>query len=435
MSENFISKKIILDNLFAKQRFGIKPGLERTIELCNYVDNPQNSFKSIHVAGTNGKGSVCSAFASVFIENNYTTGIYTSPHLVEFNERISVNNINISDSKIVEYYNLLEKKADEINATFFEITTVMAFLYFAEMHVEIAVIETGMGGRYDSTNVISPLLSIITKIDYDHSEYLGSTIYKIASEKAGIIKKNIPCVVSKNVQEVYDVIFKCSENNRIILAENRVKAEYIEQNERYKDYSIWKIESDFLSGFIKYSILGSRQTENLCTIISALEILNKYFKFSQNKIIDGLKNIRKNTNLRGRIEVFSKDSLVILDGAHNINSINNLFETLENHFKINKWNMIFAVMGDKDIKEIIERLRQHSLSISLPKLQIPRAMDNKVLKNYLIMNGIDNVREFKNVKDAIDSSNDKENLLIFGSFYLIGEVIKYLEDKNTNYII
>ncbi len=199
-------KEEILAHLFSLQRFGIKPGLERTQHLLNFLGNPQNSFPSVHIAGTNGKGSVCSMLASVFMEAGYKTALYTSPHLVRFNERIRVNIIEISDNDIIRLAEILMPEGEKIGATFFEITTAMAFRYFAEQKVNVAVIETGLGGRFDSTNVLKPLLSVITSLDIDHTEYLGKTIKDIAFEKAGIIKENTPVIVSRNSTEAISVI-------------------------------------------------------------------------------------------------------------------------------------------------------------------------------------------------------------------------------------
>ncbi|MDX9791266.1 MAG: Mur ligase family protein, partial [Candidatus Kapabacteria bacterium] len=230
MKSDIISKENILKELFSKHRLGIKPGLERTLILSDSVGNPHDKFKSIHVAGTNGKGSVCSTLSSVFTEAGFKTGLYTSPHLIDFNERIKIDGNCINDEKIIEYYNRLKISGDKINATFFEITTVMAFMYFAESNVDIAVIETGMGGRFDSTNIILPILSIITKIDFDHSEFLGDSLEQISYEKAGIIKQDVPCVISKNTRVVYNFIKKSSKSDNLHFSEYFGDVEFIEED-------------------------------------------------------------------------------------------------------------------------------------------------------------------------------------------------------------
>ena len=220
----FQSKKEVLDKLFSLHRFGIKPGLERTLSLLKFIGNPHLKLKFVHVAGTNGKGSVCSTIFSILFEAGYKVGLYTSPHIFDFSERIRINDICITEDEIIDFSNLIIPFALELGATFFEVTTVMAFYFFEKNNVDIAVIETGMGGSYDSTNVIYPLLSIITKIDMDHQEFLGDTIEKIAGEKAGIIKANTPVIIGNNTYQVQNILnSKANSENSPIIDTNLIE--------------------------------------------------------------------------------------------------------------------------------------------------------------------------------------------------------------------
>ncbi len=428
MNDEIISKENVLKELFSKQRFGIKPGLERTLSLCESAGNPQNKFKSVHVAGTNGKGSVCSAIASIMMESGYKTGLYTSPHLVDFNERIRINQNMINDEQLVELYLRIRNKSDEIGATFFEITTVMAFIYFAENNIDIAIIETGMGGRFDSTNVLSPLLSIITKIDSDHNEYLGDSIQKIAYEKAGIIKQNTPCIISRNTEEVYNVIVSNSLENKIIYAENEI--ELFRVGNEKSIVSKWKTKwNDSIIEF-EYPVPGSHQKDNLAAEFVAIKELKHHFEISDENIIKGIKNVRQNTGLHARIEVLREKPLLILDGSHNSGSIENLFDTLSDVYPDKKWNMIFAVMADKNIENVFVYMKQFAESVTLPKLNIERASDNNVIANKIKDKGIDNVNIADSVSDAYENIKDMNNILIFGSFYLAGEFLEIWEETN-----
>lgn len=428
MNDEIISKENVLKDLFSKQRFGIKPGLERTLSLCESAGNPQNKFKSVHVAGTNGKGSVCSAIASIIMESGYKTGLYTSPHLVDFNERIRINHNLIDDNQLVELYKQLSEKSDEIGATFFEITTVMAFLYFAENNVDIAVIETGMGGRFDSTNVLSPLFTVITKIDSDHNEYLGDSIQKIAYEKAGIIKLNTPSIVSRNTEEVYKVIESNSLENKIIYAVNQIDLFRI-GNEK-SIISKWHIKwNDSIIEF-EYPIPGSHQKDNLAAVFSAITELSHYFNIEKQSIINGLKNVRQNAGLHARIELLSENPLIIVDGSHNSGSIENLFETLSEVYHSKKWNMIFAVMADKDIGNVFEYIIKYADSVTVPKLKIDRALNSDVLAEEIFNKGFENVISTQSVNEALRINEKKDNILIFGSFYLAGEVLEIWHKKS-----
>ncbi|MBX3043587.1 MAG: bifunctional folylpolyglutamate synthase/dihydrofolate synthase [Candidatus Kapabacteria bacterium] len=428
MSENIISIDSVLYDLFAKQRFGIKPGLERTLALCNSQNSPQNKFRSIHIAGTNGKGSVCSSIAAILMDAGYKTGLYTSPHLLDFNERIRINDTLISNSEIVEYYHKLKGTAEIIGATFFEITTVMAFMHFAEKAVDIAVIETGMGGRFDSTNVVYPLVSVITKIDLDHQEYLGDTIEKIAKEKAGIIKPGIPCVLARNNDRVNNVVNRHCPESVLIEADKYIQIKnIISKNILVSNFSVKYPDGKLLE--TDFGLSGKAQKDNLKTVLSAIDIIRQNYKINDLNIQNGLKNVRSLAGLKARIDVLSNSPLIILDGSHNDNSIENLFNTLEQYFPDKKWNIICNFMADKNFEILNQYLKKYALSVHIPDLKIQRAMKSYDLANKFKSFGISNIKTYTDVNNALTATADLDNILIFGSFYLVGEV---LENININ---
>jgi dihydrofolate synthase/folylpolyglutamate synthase len=424
-------KEEILDKLFSLQRFGIKPGLERTQHLLDFLGNPQDSFPSIHVAGTNGKGSVCSMLASVLMEAGYKTALYTSPHLVRFNERILINKIEISDNELIKLSEILMAEGEKIGATFYEITTAIAFQYFAEHQVEIAVIETGLGGRFDSTNVLKPLFSVITNIDIDHTEYLGKIIQEIAFEKAGIIKENTPVIVSLNNKEVISVLEKKANemNSEIIYADNFYTANNI------KYFKILSMSFSLESNKNKYpelnlDVAGEHQVQNAITSMTALDMLSGHFKINVDSIYRGFKNIKINTGMKARIEFINNKYPLVLDVAHNPGAVKRTVETLyKSGYKDTKWNIVFAVMSDKDAFNILSYLKPVCSKLFLTMLKIDRAMSTEDLMNTAIKVGLNNYSIYDNVENAIKSAFKlKEPLLILGSFYLIGEVLPVLED-------
>jgi len=374
------TKKEILNKLFSLQRFGIKPGLERTLKLLEYGGNPHKNLQTIHVAGTNGKGSVSSMIASVLIESGYKVGLYTSPHLVKFNERISINGEYISDIDLINLSEKYLKISGKWNSTFFEITTVMAFDYFARNNVDFAVIETGMGGRFDSTNVLSPMISIITNIDLEHREYLGNTLGEITFEKAGIIKKNTPVVVSdcnisitnifkeianKNNSDIFFADEHCKVSN-INFRKNFIMTLDLQTNmKKYKDLSI--------------DLCGYHQINNLKSVITTIEVLKEKISINTRAIYNGLNAIRKNIKMCGRIQLINTSPDIVLDTAHNPASIKALIKTLSLSGYDNKWNIIFSALSDKDVEQVLKQLYPICDKLFLTSLENERAINLKKL--------------------------------------------------------
>lgn len=410
----------LLNKLYSFHRFGIKPGLDRTLKLSEKAGSPHKALKFIHIAGTNGKGSVASLLASILMENGYKVGLYTSPHIKKFNERIRINGQEISD---LELYNFCEKYLNFAEAngnTFFEITSVLAFKYFADNNVDIAIIEAGMGGRSDSTNIITPLCSVITQVDWDHMEYLGDTIEKIAFEKAGIIKDNIP-VVFNNLSQ--------SSKEIIICETQKHNSNYIYADE-INSVKFKSINNDFSMNFQYNSIdyilpcAGMHQIENLKTVFGVLKCIEKYFNIKELSYQKAFDNLAANTGLESRISIIKNDPLVITDVSHNPAAIKSLIETINlSPYKNNKWNFIFAVMKDKDFDEILSLIRQLTDKIIITQPKVERALDLTKLAKKCKEHNFSSITLFNNVKDAVYYAlGQKGPTIITGSFYLIAEV-------------
>lgn len=426
------NKDVILKKLFALQRFGIKPGLERTIKLSEIIGNPHTKFPSIHIAGTNGKGSVCSLLSSIFIEAGYKVGLYTSPHIKDFNERIRINGEKISDEKLVSLVDELLPYQEKFNNTFFEITTVSAFKYFADENIDIAIIETGMGGGFDSTNIINPILSIITKIDVDHSQYLGNTIEKIAFEKAGIMKQNSNTIISQENHKLKKVFEQYSKINKLNFEFS--KSQHI-NNVSFNEDLTMTCDIEFKNKIFKniqINLSGRHQIENLNLTFCSLEYLSNFFDISDKSILNGLKNIKSNSGYFGRItdlnQIFKTNFPIIIDVAHNPDAIKNSLESLKLHFpNIKKWNIIFAMMKDKDILLSLELLMPYCDKLIITQPTIQRAASVKEI--YHLASELNFVIETEpniyKIPQMILNSNHPT--LIVGSFYLIGDLIEATE--------
>lgn len=338
----------IIEKLYSYSKFGIKLGLENMHKIMDSLGNPQNSYKIVHIAGTNGKGSVASIIESVLIEAGYNTGKYTSPHLIEFNERIVFNKKMISDSEIEHYFKIVEEKAKiiGINPTFFEITTAMMFLYFKDCCADYVVLETGMGGKYDATNIVTPVVSIITNVTMDHMGYLGDTVEKIGEEKAGIIKNGIP-LISMEKKESVKKIFKSKAGKYFIDGTLKEYSFYLNREELKTEV---KVDNEIYT----VSLYGDHQAENfiaayLCCI--ELGISNEFIKKGASSVY-----------WPGRFEVIKNNigNIVILDGAHNIDSAERLCNNIKKVYERNEVILITSVLQDKEVAEIIKKFSEFS---------------------------------------------------------------------------
>ena len=330
----------ILERLYGYSKFGIKLGLENMKKLMAELGNPQESYKKIHIAGTNGKGSTASMIENVLIEAGYNVGKYSSPHLVRFNERIVFNREEISDKEIIDIFLKVEdavKKAG-LTPTFFEITTAMMFLYYKIKGADYAVIETGMGGRYDATNIIIPEVSVITNVTMDHTSYLGDTVEKIGEEKAGIIKSGVPLVFGEKKEAIKEIFRKKADKYIDALSD----INYVSRTDNKNYTNLVIIEN------IEYEIplYGKHQIENFMTAYSVLKLL----KVESEIIKRGIKKCI----WEGRFEIISKNPFVVLDGAHNEDAALRLKENMLNLFKKSEIVLLVSVLKDKDLEKIFK---------------------------------------------------------------------------------
>lgn len=411
------------------QRIGAaayKADLNNTIDILNYLDNPQNSFKSVHIAGTNGKGSVSHSLASVFQEAGYKTGLYTSPHLRDFRERIRINGSMISEEEVVKFIDEHKKKLDELELSFFEMTVAMAFDYFRKEKVDIAIIEVGMGGRLDSTNVIMPELSVITNISLDHVKFLGENERAIAAEKAGIIKKETAVVIGETQEESKDVfIQKAEENNSEIYFADKII--HCEKQDVYSiDYQIFNIlkNNQLYLKDLKFPLLGNYQKKNLATIICSLDILRDKFKIEDTHIYEGLSNLVKSTGLMGRWQILSRQPLVVADTGHNVAGINEIINQLS-ETKYSKLHFVLSVVNDKDIEGILQLLPKEA-EYYFCKADIPRGLDAGILAEKANSCGLkgsvyNSVTEA--YKSALGNAKDDDLVFVGGSNFTVAEVI------------
>ena len=336
-----------------------KPGLERIASFCQHIGNPQRNYYTIHVAGTNGKGSVSHMLASILREAGYRTGLFTSPHLTDFRERIRVDGEMIPKQKVVNFVNKHQEKMKELDLSFFEMTASMAFDYFDQCDVEVAVIETGLGGRLDATNLITPILSIVTNVGFDHTEFLGETIEKIAAEKAGIIKKSIPVIVGQH-SEAYDKVFveRAKElNSRIIFAEDEWALNGVEHfDNENQHFSLTRVRDG--KGYeLDVDLLGDYQRHNIVTVCAAADYLAEStpLTISRRAHREGLQVAAASTGLAGRWQVLSREPYTVCDTGHNVDGIRYVAEQLNNL----ECDRLFAVMGfarEKELSKILALL-------------------------------------------------------------------------------
>ena len=416
-----------LDYLYANlpifQRVGssaYKPDLTNTLALCRALGDPQNTFKSIHVAGTNGKESTSHMLASVLQSAGYKTGLYTSPHLKEFTERIRINGEEISKDFVVEFVKEIRPEIEKIKPSFFEITVAMACKYFADEKIDVAVMEVGLGGRLDSTNVILPELSLITNIGWDHKDILGDTLEKIASEKAGIIKPSVPVVVSEKQSSVRHVFEqKASEGHSpIFFASDEFQAEIKgDRVDIRKDQKPWLQD-------VMIPLKGLYQQKNLPGVLKAIEILNsKGFFISKDQIVHGLEKTVEHTHLKGRWQKIGDFPLTICDTGHNIDGVREVVHQISLQ-KFDQLRIVWGAVKDKDIRDIISILPSDA-TYYFCQAKIPRAMDAgnlSALAHELGLKGtvVPDVNEALARARAESGKNDM--IFIGGSTFVVAEI-------------
>jgi len=402
-----------------------KADLINTIILCAALDNPQNKFKSIHVAGTNGKGSTSHMLASVLQEAGYKVGLYTSPHIKDFRERIKINGQKIEKQFVVHFTENIKTKITEIQPSFFEITVAMAFAYFAKQQVDIAVIEVGLGGLLDSTNVIIPELCVITNIGLDHTNLLGTTLPEIATQKAGIIKASVPVVISQTQEETERVFTnKALEKNTSIFFADKVM-EVIGMDSATIGLQKMKVVNTAKMSITNYEldILGKYQQKNVKGVLLALEILQQYnWNISAQNIVDGLKNIKNNTGLMGRFDMLETSPMLIADVAHNADGITEVLAQIKN-IPHNNLHIITGFVADKAVDKVLALFPKNA-NYYFTQANIPRALLKENLqetaKQYQL-----NGEVYNNVNTALQAAKanaSKEDIiLICGSFFINSE--------------
>ncbi len=380
-----------------------KKDLTNTLKLASHLNNPERKFKTVHVGGTNGKGSTSSLIASVLQEAGFKVGLYTSPHLVDFRERIKINGEMISQEFVVDFIQNNKTFFEDSKLSFFEMTVGMAFQYFSDQKADVAIIEVGLGGRLDSTNIITPLLSVITNIGWDHMNLLGNTIEEIALEKAGIIKENIPVVIGEFTAETKKVFQKEADFKKAPI----YFASTIDD--------IPELESD---------LKGNYQIHNKKTAYQAIQLLKNHFSIADDDIIKGFLNVEQNTGLKGRWTILSEKPLIVADTAHNKNGLELVMQQVHQQ-QFNKLFMVFGVVNDKDIDSILPYLPKDA-EYFVAKPNVPRGLDAVVLKDILTKNGF-NAMEFKSIPEALNHAKQKatpnDMIYIGGSTFVVAEVV------------
>ena len=400
-----------------------KKDLTNTLALCERLANPHKKFKSIHVAGTNGKGSVSHILAAIFQTAGYKTGLYTSPHLYDFRERIKVNGKMCEEEYVVDFVQRIKPAIEEIEPSFFEITVAMAFDYFAQQKVDIAIVEVGLGGRLDSTNVIIPQLSVITNIGWDHMNMLGNTLEEIAFEKAGIIKENIPVVIGEKKNETENVF-------RNIATQKHAPIYFAEESfsVSYYDFSNDRIEISIAgkNNTVTYQLdlAGIYQTKNILTVLQAIEVL-KDWKISETHLQTALKHTKQITGLHGRWEVIHKEPTVVLEVAHKKDGIEQMLMHLQK-LKYKNLHLIIGMVKDKEVDQVLQLLPKHALYY-FTHAHIPRALDAKNLKEKgshfsLEGNSFDDVNVA--IQKALTNASKDDLIVVCGSIFLVAEVDK-----------
>lgn len=403
----------------------IKKDLHNTIALCDALHNPQQQFKSIHIAGTNGKGSVSHMLAAVLQTAGYKVGLYTSPHLHDFRERIKINGEMISEEYVIDFTKRIQAQIDLIEPSFFEITVAMAFEHFANEQVDIAVIETGLGGRLDSTNIITPVLSVITNIGWDHMNLLGDTLEKIAGEKAGIIKQNIPVVVGETVVETKSVF-----EAKALAMQSPLYFAYEQFTVVKKETVDHKLNVDVLeattNNVLQYTLdlPGIYQTKNIVTVLAAVRQLQQQnFNITEEHLQTALATSKQINGLHGRWEVLQSNPTLVLDVGHNEDGIKQIVAQLgESNY--NQLHIIIGMVKDKEIENVLALLPKE-VRYYFTKAHIPRALPEPDLQQKaaafnLTGNCFENVNAA--IADALQHATKDDLVLVCGSVFLVGEV-------------
>jgi len=402
-----------------------KKDLHNTIAMCESLDNPQNKFKTIHIGGTNGKGSTSHMIAAIFQQAGYKTGLYTSPHLKDFRERIRVNGEMVSKDFVINFVEQQQGIIEEISPSFFEVTVAMAFSYFSEQNVDIAIIEVGLGGRLDSTNIITPELSIITNISLDHTNILGNTLKEIAGEKAGIIKPGIPVVIGESHPETDPVFIQKAKETQssILFADQQLQISKSAKEGEFLNVSVSK-NGNLLFENILLDLTGTYQLKNILTVIQAIETLKTLgFKIHNDALYSALKNVKDLTGLMGRWQILSKNPLIVSDTGHNIAGITEVVQNI-NTTPHKKLHVVIGMVKDKDINGVLNLLPPTALYYFCQP-QLERALSAQELATEAEKHGLKG-SVFSTVELAINAAKENANaddlIYIGGSTFVVAEI-------------
>ena len=427
-----------IDWLYSFKQYGSKLGLERISFLMKQLKNPQNNIKIVHVTGTNGKGSVCKYVGSILQKAGYSVGVYISPHLERFSERIVIDDREISEEEITLLVEKIKPVVDEMidndnTPTFFEIVTAMAFLFFSDSSVDFAVVEVGLGGRFDATNVVVPVVSVVTNISLEHTARLGEDVKSIAFEKAGIIKDNVPVVTAVNDKAKIVVEKTAKEKNAQVICIDKNSWKRLSHTIQYQEFLICGILNDYT---VKTSMLGKYQGENITLAVTAAEQLQMNGTYlTDNDIIDGISTAFN----PGRMEIIAEDQTILLDGAHNPAGMEMLEKTLKEDFEYERLVLVVGILEDKDIHSMLSAIIPLSDVVIVTKSKNARACEPTALK--------DRIKEIGYTKDlfvekslpkAIDHAKvmagKKDVICISGSLFTVGEARSYFA-KSSKQII
>lgn len=401
--------------------------LDNSLAMDEYFGHPHKNFRSVHIAGTNGKGSVAHILASVLQEAGFRTGLYTSPHLKDFRERIRVNGMPVPERDVIDFVKQNKELLEKTKPSFFEMSVAMALCHFSDKGVDIAIIETGMGGRLDSTNIITPLLSVITNIGMDHSIYLGDSLEKIAQEKAGIIKPGIPVVVGETGKETDHVFIEKAQKtgSEIVFADHNLSSEYSFMS--IDGLQVMNIEKKGGEGYpeLKVDLAGLYQRRNVITVLQVVEKLNEIeFRISRESLYKGMRLVRKNTGFRGRWEVLDNDPLIICDTGHNREGLIMVMEQIRQTAWKNL-HMVIGMVNDKDLTNILPLFPKEA-SYYFCRPDIPRGLDSHILKKEAAKYGLAG-KSYGMVTDALEAAtqqaDSRDMIFIGGSTFVVAEVL------------
>lgn len=418
-----------IDFIHSTYKFGSKLGLENISMLTELLGNPQNSYKTIHIAGTNGKGSTSNMIHDVLMSSGYKAGLFISPYLEEFTERIQINKVHIDEDSLARITTIVKEKIDIMleegynHPTEFEVVTAIGFKYFEEQKIDFLVLEVGLGGRFDATNVVTnTLVSVITSISYDHMQYLGNTLEEIAFEKAGIIKENSSVVIYPQSDNIKNVIKEQAKlKNSTVYEVNQNNVEKLNGDLTGQEFKYLKTDTFNLSN-LKINLLGEHQLYNAITALLALEIIKeKGYNITEESILEGFKSCR----FAGRFEVINKDPIIILDGGHNINGIEYFSKAVKEYFNDKKIILFYGMLEDKNPDDVVDYLISLSKEIYTLTPNNPRAMSAEDMASLIQKHSNIKVTPVKNTKDIVDilkTINKYEIIAFVGSLYMIGDV-------------